>query len=246
MKQRPKILSIAGFDPSSGAGLTADLKTFEAHKCYGMAVQTANTIQTEHEFISPNWIDENVIFDQLDLLLKHNEFAVVKIGLIPSFDFLIDAIKRIRNKNANAVIIWDPVLSTSTNFKFNHANNALNDLLDLVDWITPNWNEIQELTGNSDALEGAKILSAKAKVYLKGGHNKNQPGKDYLYENGQSLSFNPRLLSLVGKHGSGCVFSSALASNIALGYPVQKSVLRAKRYIEQFLKSNSTLLGLHK
>ena len=70
MNKQNYILTIAGFDPSGGAGILADIKTFEQHKCIGMGVQTANTIQTENEFLSVNWIDENVVLKQLEMLLS--------------------------------------------------------------------------------------------------------------------------------------------------------------------------------
>ena len=74
MKERPKILTIAGFDPSGGAGILADVKTIEANKCAAFAVCTANTIQNETEFISANWIAEDEVFAQLDILLKEHQF----------------------------------------------------------------------------------------------------------------------------------------------------------------------------
>ena len=88
MKTRPKILTIAGFDPSGGAGILADIKTIEANKCLGFAVCTANTIQNENEFVSPNWITEKEVFAQLEVLMKIHTFDYVKIGLISSFEFL--------------------------------------------------------------------------------------------------------------------------------------------------------------
>ena len=82
MKERAYILSIAGFDPSGGAGSLADIKTFEQHKLQGLSVVTANTIQTENEFISVNWIEVDVVFQQLDILLDRYKIRYAKIGLI--------------------------------------------------------------------------------------------------------------------------------------------------------------------
>lgn len=246
MNKRPNILTIAGFDPTSGAGLTADLKTFEVHHCYGMAVQTANTIQTGEDFKSVNWIDEEVSLAQLSALLERYDFDAVKVGLIPSFDFLIRALKRVKEKKDKTLVVWDPILSTSSNFDFQHDQKALHELLDLVDWITPNWNEIKRLSNLEDSMEGARLLGLNTTVYLKGGHNEMAKGKDYLLSNGSETHFNPKSGNYSEKHGSGCVFASALTANLVLGYPQKKAVLRAKRYIEHFLQSNTSLLGFHR
>ena len=85
MKKHPKTLTIAGLDPSSGAGLTADIKTFEALKCYGLAVCTANTIQNDVEFDSCYWVDVSVIKNQIALLFKQFSINFVKIGIIENW-----------------------------------------------------------------------------------------------------------------------------------------------------------------
>lgn len=246
MKTRPYILTLAGFDPSGGAGVLADVKTFEANKCLGMAVQTANTIQTEDHFASVNWLSEEDVLAQLKLLIERYSFAGVKIGLIPSFSFLAKAIDVIRSKNESAIIVWDPVLSASAGFDFEHDLNELEQVLKQVNYITPNWNEITQLSGLSDALEGAKALSKSTKVYLKGGHHPDYPGKDFLVCNEEIKAFNPKPGDFNPKHGSGCVLASALTANLVLGYPEQKAILRTKRYMEEFLKSSLSLLGHHK
>src|SRR3989338_7600616 len=112
-KERSHILTIAGFDPSGGAGILADIKTFEQHRLLGMAVNTANTVQNDEEFLAVNWRSETEIFDQLDVLLKRFSFPVVKVGLLPSFGLLVDLKKRLGHKTK---IVWDPVLSASAGF----------------------------------------------------------------------------------------------------------------------------------
>ena len=245
MKKRVNILSIAGFDPSGGAGVLADIKTFELHKCYGMAVQTANTVQTENDFKAVNWIKDERVKDQLDTLLNEYAFAGVKIGLISSFDFLVDLIDRVREKNPKTVIVWDPVLSASAGFDFHKDAESVNQVLNRVDWITPNWQEMQVLGKTDNALEAAIEMSNSLNVYLKGGHNSESLGKDYWLFKGELKAFNPKKGNYSEKHGSGCVFSSALAANLAKGFPPQKAVLKSKRYIEELLRSTSAKLGYH-
>ncbi len=245
-------LSIAGFDPCGGAGILADIKTFEHFKCMGMAIQTANTIQTENQFISVNWINEDLVLHQLETLLKQYRFKTIKIGLIQSISTLKKVIDICLKYNPNVKIIWDTVLSASAGFDFNFSANGIYDVLQKLYLITPNFNEINQLTNLKNSIDSAKQLSKHTKVILKGGHNNQNKGKDYLFEtiNGQLIqkSYNPKttVKPINEKHGSGCVFSSALAANLAQGYPLHKSILKSKRYIEHYLSSNKTLLGQHK
>ena len=246
MKKRPHILSIAGFDPSGGAGILADVKTFEANRCVGMAVQTANTIQTEDAFLSVNWIEERKVINQLNVLLEGYTFTAFKIGLVHSLSFLNEIIPLLRKNNEKAKIIWDPILSASAGFDFGHELSALNSVIEKVDWMTPNWNEAVRLDMVEKESDKIKNDFNGTNIYLKGGHNEKNIGRDYWLKNGNTRILNPKKGRYAEKHGSGCVFSSALAANLANGYPEQKAVLRTKRYVEQFLKSSETLLGHHK
>ncbi len=244
-KERIKILTIAGFDPSGGAGLLADVKTIETNKCAAFAVCTANTIQNENEFVAVNWVTEEDVFAQLDILLKEHHFGYVKVGLIPSLGFLKKITTKLITHNSSAKIVWDPILSASAGFDFSHDLSDLSEVLNSIYIVTPNWNEIKQLSGIEEAQEGAEQLAQLTNVYLKGGHNPETKGKDYFYFEDQLLPFNPKLKVLYDKHGSGCVFSSALISNMAKGYPIIKACLRSKRYIEKYLGSTRKLLGYH-
>lgn len=243
MKKRPKILTIAGFDPSGGAGILADIKTFEQHKCLGFAVQTANTVQTENKFISVNWIEDSLFKSQLDHILLAHQFEVVKIGLI-SAEQLHEVCQR--PELANSKLIWDPVLTASAGFNFNHNLSAILDHLKKISLITPNSEETIALSDESDWKKGAQKLASNTNLLVTGGHHLNgETGVDYLFIDQKTQRFNPKTGAYYSKHGSGCIYSSAIAANIVKGYPLQKSILKAKRYVEQVLKSNKNLLGFH-
>lgn len=245
-KTRVKILTIAGFDPSGGAGVLADIKTIEANKCAAFAVCTANTIQNENEFVAPNWIAEEEVFAQLDVLLKKHKFEYIKVGLIPSIGFLKRLIAKIQLTTSNHRLVWDPILSASTGFNFEHDLSELKEVLKGIYIVTPNWEEIKLLSGKENAQEGATQLAQYTNVYLKGGHNPNVKGKDYFYFEENVFPFNPKTKVLYEKHGSGCVFSAALTSNLAIGFPTIKACLRSKNYMNNFLNSTPTLLGIHR
>ena len=91
-RKRANVLAIGGFDPCAGAGILADVKTMEQIKVMAMAVNTANTVQTEDQFKAVNWIEEDIVLDQLSALLDAYLFTYAKIGLIKSLSFLCKAL----------------------------------------------------------------------------------------------------------------------------------------------------------
>ena len=240
MKDRPYILSIAGFDPSGGAGSLADIKTFEQHKLQGLSVVTANTIQTEDEFISVNWVEVDVVVQQLHILLDRYKIRYAKIGLIKDASTLKKLLGILNDRKITC--IWDPILSSTTGVAFHTQADEFQELLPRIDYITPNWTEIKKLSG-ANGVEGGKLLSEVTNVYLKGGHSE-QLGRDLLIKKGSVKAFKPKKIGLP-KHGSGCIFSSALLANLALGFPEIKACLKAKRYTEMRLLSNASLLAYH-
>ncbi len=245
MKKRPFVLSIAGFDPTGGAGVLADIKTFEQNKVQGMGIITANTSQTEDNFNSVNWLEEVLVFQQLTTLCEKYQFDFVKIGLIPSLGFLDKLVNFPMLKEVK--FIWDPILSTSSGYDFNHDLEQLFDVLKKIYLITPNWNEVKLLSDQENAQKGAEKLSKITNVYLKGGHNQKEIGKDYLYSSkGKLYPFRNRAKYATEKHGSGCVFSSALTAQLALDLPIIRACLKSKKYITEVLESNKGLLGYHK
>jgi hydroxymethylpyrimidine/phosphomethylpyrimidine kinase len=116
--------------------------------------------------------------------------------------------------------------------------------------LTPNWEEIGWLYPGEGVLEGCRSLTRESDchLYLKGGHHPEYPGRDYLWSGGEVQLLEPGVEGrlVYAKHGSGCVLSSSLAANLALGYPLAVAADRSKHYIEQFLISNKTLLGWHR
>jgi hydroxymethylpyrimidine/phosphomethylpyrimidine kinase len=247
MNQRPNILSIAGYDPSGGAGILADIKTAEYHQCLGMGVLTANTIQTEDSFVSVGWVDENQILKQLDTLLTRYQFGAVKVGIVESFERLQTIINKVRDHQPTIFIVWDTVLSASSGFDFvNEINQkALISLLKSIDLITPNANEVYKLTRNEDVYQGAKELSKHTNILLKGGHRTDKMGVDTLFYKEIELDFQPLNTKVFPKHGSGCMLSSAIASNIALGKTIDLACEKSKCFIEKQLLSNHSLLAYY-
>lgn len=247
MKTRPYILSIAGFDPSNGAGLTSDVKTIEALKCYGLSVCTANTVQNDVKFLACHWTSLDTIKSQINILLERFEINYVKIGIVENWEVLLEILSAVHSKNPRAKVILDPVLRSSSSFEF-HASQeeTLDTVLTRIFLVTPNYEEIKQLYPNKNVEQTIAHIQSKTNLFLKGGHLTNAIGKDQLYlTGGKHFVFNPKIKNCSEKHGSGCVLSSAIASYLALGFPLFKACYRAKRYTEKFLSSNRTLLGTH-
>jgi hydroxymethylpyrimidine/phosphomethylpyrimidine kinase len=137
---RPYVLTIAGFDPSGGAGVLADCKTFEQHGVYGFGVCTAWTVQTDDSFLQLHWLTAEQIIEQLQPLLKKFVVSACKIGIIHSPETLIEVIRLLKEHNPAIHIVWDPVLKASAGYDFHAVKSfhSLEAILASVSLVTPN------------------------------------------------------------------------------------------------------------
>ncbi|TGD57277.1 hydroxymethylpyrimidine/phosphomethylpyrimidine kinase [Flavobacterium humi] len=245
---RPFVLTIAGFDPSGGAGILADVKTFEQHRVQGLAINTGNTLQTENVFYEMQWTALDFVLRSIETLFLNYTIEAVKIGIVPSLDYLKNILWAIQSFSPGTKIIWDTVLKSSTEFSFLAVENQLDliEILNQVHLITPNYEEILQLSPLENSAEQiATRLSGYCDVLLKGGHNTTEPGTDYLYSRTEKTQLLPGCTGVFGKHGSGCVLSAAITANIALGHSFETSCKKAKTYVEKYLNSNLSLIGYH-
>jgi hydroxymethylpyrimidine/phosphomethylpyrimidine kinase len=247
---RPKVLVVAGFDQSGGAGVLSDVKTLEAHEVYGYAACTGVTFQNERTITRVHWYTEQDIFEQIDLCFEQGSFEWAKIGVGRSIAVLASIIGHLKQHNPGVKIVLDPVIRASSGRDFWEGTDLEGfDLLARQCWlVTPNWEEIAWLYPDEDIQEVSRRLSGLCNLYLKGGHHPQLPGRDYLWSEGVLRVLEPteEAGTIYPKHGSGCVLSSSLAANLALGYALPEAAVRSKKYIEQFLTSNKTALGWHR
>jgi hydroxymethylpyrimidine/phosphomethylpyrimidine kinase len=267
---RPRVLVVAGYDQSGGAGVLSDVKTLEAHGVYGYAVCTGFTFQNERRISRVQWLTLADIFEQIDLCYEAAAFDMVKIGIVSSLEMAEAIIGHLQQHNRAVRIIWDPVIRASSGTDFwqgaggremaqgDGAPGPGRRQKVWEEWavlaarcylLTPNWGEIGWLYPGEDVLEGCRSLTrgSDCHLYLKGGHHPEYPGRDYLWSGGDLQVLEPEVDGglIYAKHGSGCVLSSSLAANLALGDGLSMAAIRSKRYIERFLTSNTTLLGWH-
>ncbi|MFK7796407.1 MAG: hydroxymethylpyrimidine/phosphomethylpyrimidine kinase [Aureispira sp.] len=245
---RPYVLSIAGFDPSGGAGLVADAKAMEAQGVYGLTVATAITVQHESAFEQVEWLDSTLIISQIKILFQQYPIYFCKIGLIENWDLLQLVVATLRSLQPTIFIAVDPIFRASAGFDFNHttSSEALKTWLPSIHLLTPNAQELARMDASTKDLLGvAQALGHYTAILYKGGHNKVQKGVDILWYKGSSYALKPTHLSAYEKHGSGCVLSASIIAHLAKGKTLLDACRAAKHYITLFLDSNPSLLGYH-
>ncbi|OFX51212.1 MAG: hypothetical protein A2046_07740 [Bacteroidetes bacterium GWA2_30_7] len=241
---RPNVLSIAGFDPSGGAGILADIKVFEFHKVYGFGACTAITYQNDNEFNGLQWFSSEEIIKQIELLFKKFPVEFVKIGIIKDLSTLIQVVDYLHYEIPNVKIIWDPVLKASAGYVFHNLKemNVLDSLLKNIYLITPNKEEFQQMfkipIENSANLNCNVLISGVESadgIYV----------NDLLISNNEHYIITGNKIGYYEKHGTGCSLSSSITSNLALGIDLVKSCTMAKNYVKSLLISNKSLLAYH-
>ncbi|WP_268225441.1 thiamine phosphate synthase [Sinomicrobium oceani] len=233
------VLTIAGHDPCSGAGMTADLSTINALGGTGLSVCTALTVQNDLTFEQCYWTDPGIILDQLQLLLNSYPVRVAKIGIIENPDILRQIIRMIHEVSPETDIIWDPVLKSGSGYTF-HRNlsvGGLSDIFEMCSLVTPNYDELRAIAENGNIKKAISDISSRCPLLLKGGHRSDaQKGTDILYfKDAISATLLPRNILDVNRHGSGCVLSAGIASYLARGYDLLQSCILAKEYTYRFL-----------
>lgn len=244
---RSIVISIAGFDPTGGAGVLADIKTIEQNNCLGFGVLTSTTIQTEFEVIGVNWLSQEEILNQLNPLLEHYAVRAVKIGIVNQLSTLKAICLRVREVNPEIFIVWDPILVATSGKPFleNVTKEELEDVLSLIDLITPNTLEAIELGGMVNEIESAREILKMTNVLLKGGHSTIDRGTDILFYEDKEVRIESELKEYHDKHGTGCILASAITANIAKGTSLVQSCRNAKQYLETTANSNAQRLAYH-
>ena len=247
-----KVLSIAGSDPSGGAGIQADLKTMEAHGVYGMSVITALTAQNTLGVTGKFAVPYEFVSKQLQAVFDDIFPDAVKIGMLPDVEVmqaLRDALLKYKPRN----IVLDPVLSSTsgTSLSADNARQYLTEkIFPLCTLITPNIPEAEILTGFSinskeDVERAAKALKDKCgcSVLIKGGHSEfsGEKCEDCLLiakdTDETFLWFSSRKIDNPNTHGTGCTLSSAIACNLAQGFSIKESVKLSKDYLTKCIES---------
>jgi hydroxymethylpyrimidine/phosphomethylpyrimidine kinase len=239
----PILLSIAGFDPSCGAGTAADLKTFAAHGCYGVAAITALTVQNTQGVDEVQNTPSATLRAQLEVLAKDSEIAAVKIGMLGNRGNAA-VVAEFLDAHKFAHVVHDPVMKSSTGTELLDTAGVkfiVAELLKRSSVITPNVPEAEALTGMTIKdiadMEAAarKIVEMGARaVIVKGGHMEKPV--DVLFDGTEMFTFGGDQVKTLNTHGSGCTFASAIASQLATGRALREAVLLAKTYVQKAIE----------
>lgn len=235
----PSTLTIAGTDPSGGAGIQADLKTFQEFKCYGMSIITSVVAQNTTGVTDVHHIPIAMIERQLDAVIADISFQAFKTGMIANIEMMESIAKKITD--AHAPFVMDPVMVATSGDPLiaEEARDYLrNQLLPLTTLVTPNIPEAEYITGQSitttgDLEQAAEQIVSKygcSAALVKGGHFQGD-AIDFLYDGNEVQRFSSERIDTNDTHGTGCTYSAAITALLAKGYPLHEAVSYAKGYV---------------
>ena len=238
----PVVLSIAGFDPSSGAGVTADVKTIAAHGCYGVSCITALTVQSTAGVRRVQAVEPRLVGETLEELSADMPITAVHIGMLGAKE-VAAVVADFLEKSALANIVLDPVMKSSSGAGLiddGGASVLIDRLVPLATVVTPNLDEAASLTGlpvtNLDQMRVAATklhAMGAASVVVTGGHlEKAIDLLSFVSSRGvQQEVFKSDRLRSNSTHGTGCAFATAMACHLARGRGLPEAVLLAKAYV---------------
>ncbi|MGH9874888.1 MAG: bifunctional hydroxymethylpyrimidine kinase/phosphomethylpyrimidine kinase [Pyrinomonadaceae bacterium] len=256
--KQPIALTIAGFDPSGGAGVLADVRTFGSFGWPAAAAITSVTFQNSADFFGTEHQTAEAVRAQVEPLLKQSTIACAKTGMLPTRAVVLEVARLFRETHLPRPVV-DPVLVSSSGHKLMEEDamrELVNELLPLARLITPNIPEAQTLTGMTITSEAdmrraaasIRELGARA-VLIKGGHLGEQKAEgrkqkaeseevvDVLDNEGEITVFRERRISGAELHGSGCILSAAIAAGLGKGMTLEDSVGAAKGFVLAAIRS---------
>lgn len=239
----PVVLTLAGLDPSGGAGIAADLKTFGAHNCYGMSVATAVTVQSTAHAYSIHPLEPRVIESSVQVLLENTRVDAFKIGMLAN-RANAEVVGAILAAHPHIPSVLDPVIFATSGLELidqDGLDYLRERLLRQATVITPNLDEAAALTGlkvaSVETMKAAarKLVELGARAVVVTGGHLEKPC-DVFYDGTEIQSFVGERAKPNNVHGAGCAFSSAIAANLALGRHLADAVMLAKVYVAEAIR----------
>ncbi len=250
MKELKVVMSIAGSDSGGGAGIQADLKTFQSLGVFGTTAITCVTAQNPDGVTAVQEIPAAIVKKQIDTILQYFHVKAVKTGMLFSQE-IISVVSKARRAQ-KFILVVDPVMIATSGAKLlqdDAIETLKSDLLPIADLITPNIDEASLLLGKKVTYENLKDSATELQskflvpVLLKGGHvPSNGKVKDILFDGNEYFEFESKWIKDMNTHGTGCTFSSAITSYLAKGNKLPLAVENAKKYIQETI-AQSILVG---
>lgn len=245
-------LTIASSDSGGGAGIQADIKAMQANGVFAASVIVASTAQNTQAVTDIHAFPLEHIAAQLDAVAEDFNIAAVKTGMLFSRE-IVELVARKVVKHGLTPFVIDPVMIAKSGAKLLQDEAIATykeELLPLATLVTPNAHEAAHLTGQEaartveDLREAAQALYALGPqaVLVKGGHlEEGQEATDVLYDGAHFHTFSARRIDTPHTHGTGCTYASAVAANLARGFPLREAVARAKRYVTGAIRNGLAL-----
>ena len=259
MKNPPVCLTIAGLDPSGGAGIIADIKTFTAFNCFATAAVASLTFQNTEGVFGASHQTADTIRRQVEPILDDFSLAALKTGMLPTRE-VIEEVARLVRENDLKNFVVDPVVRSTSGFDLIDDETLrvlIEKLFPLATVITPNLPEAEriarmKITDESDIEKAASLMQSMGarNVLIKGGHlfeggrrkaedrrELEKRAKDFLYEEGELTVFAENFIETNATHGTGCTLAAAIAANLALGKNLIEAVEIAKRFVTEAIRT---------
>jgi len=244
-------LTVAGLDPSGGAGALADVRTMAAFGVFGTAALTSVTVQNTLRVASASHLPAELVAAQIDAVVEDIGADAAKTGMLPTAE-MIEAVADRMRAHGIARLVVDPVMVATSGGRLmeTDALDALTRrLLPLAMLVTPNLAETAALTGitgteDSDLEEAARVIHGMGPgaVLIKGGHAAGE-STDLLFDGGRFVRLRAARVAVGAVHGAGCALSAATAAGLALGLDLEAAVRRAKAFVTKAIASSLGLGG---
>jgi hydroxymethylpyrimidine/phosphomethylpyrimidine kinase len=250
MTKPPVCLTIAGLDPSGGAGVIADIRTFSAFGCFAAAAVSSITFQNTTGVFGAEHQSGESVRRQVEPIIDDYEIAVLKTGMLPTRE-VIEEVARLAGRMNGPRFVVDPVVRSTSGFDLIDdaaLRSLIKVLFPLSDLITPNRPEAERISGIAiETVEDVHSAAAAMRsmgagnVLIKGGHPANDADErmatDYLFLGDELHIFESEYIDTTATHGTGCVLAAAIAANLALGKELLDAVGVAKRFVANAIRT---------
>ncbi len=265
--QIPKVcLTIAGLDPSGGAGIVADIETFTAFGCYATCAITSITFQNTMGVFGAIHQTAETIRGQIEPILQDFQVDALKTGMLPTREVIEETARIIRENNLKNLVV-DPVVRSTSGYDLiddEALRSLIENLFPLAVLVTPNLPEAERISGfkienEADIAQAARIMRnfGAKNVLIKGGHffegkrqkvkdkneakNNKKKAKDYLFGDGNLQIYEAEFIETDATHGTGCTLAAAITANLALGKTLKDAVAIAKKYVTEAIRTAPNL-----
>ncbi len=256
-------MTIAGLDPSGGAGIVADIKTFSAFGCFATAAITSITFQNTTGVFGAAHQTAEIVRRQIEPIIADYTIAALKTGMLPTRGIIEETARIVKENNLMNFVV-DPVVRSTSGFDLIDdaaLQTLIKNLFPLALIVTPNLPEAERITrlkikNEVDIKQAAKIMHnfGAKNVLIKGGHffegerrktkgeSKVRKAKDYLFDGNITHVFETEFIETDSTHGTGCTLAAAMTANLALGKTLTEAIESAKRFVTEAIRT-APLLG---